>query len=194
MNIDWSKAPAEYPVWIQDITGEKLDGSGWHREECDDEGGRWTDADGKFWPKNCEARGKIIVHRRPSAEWAGTGLPPVGTVCEVEAFHIGRGNWTKVEILAHAKHDEHDALLVCEFNRGDRADMHGVIYREHIFRPIRTQEQIEAEERENATIDLYLTINFNDRKVDWDNLGSGRKDSYRRAYDAGFRKQPKEDA
>lgn len=182
MQIDWANAPEDYPVWIQDITGNKLDGSGWHRDEED----RWTDESGRFWPKDCEERKKITVHFRPVLEWTGTGLPPVGTVCEVEAFHIGRGNWTKVEILAHAKHDEHDALLVCEFNRGDRADMHGVIYREHIFRPIRTQEQIEAEERDAYVLDMTSHISFSDYKEARRICGE--------LYDAGYRKQPKEDA
>ena len=186
--IDWSKAPEGYPVWIQDLTGTKPDGSGWHREETaaynDEPCERWTDVDGRFWPKDCEARGRISVHRKPVEVWTGTGLPPVGTVCEVEVFHVCRGEWTVVEVLAHAKHDEDDALLVCEIDHdGDRADMHGIIYRPHYFRHIRTPEQIALEEREKAVDEIVAVW-----KKTMGRFAEEERGLAKMLYDHGYRK------
>lgn len=61
MNIDWSKAPEGYPIWIEDLQPEEFaDGSGWHR----DDGDRYTDADGLFWRK--PAANYYIAHELPA--------------------------------------------------------------------------------------------------------------------------------
>lgn len=77
-----------------------------------------------------------MLIQRPSA-WSGDGLPPVGTVCEDDA-----GN--EVVIVAHHVNGVHaifaeslEAGLLYYGSAGE-------------FRPIRTPEQIAAEEREKA--------------------------------------------
>jgi hypothetical protein len=57
MEIDWSKAPEGYPIWIEDLQPDEFaDGSGWHR----DEGTRYVDRDGLHWNK--PERGYYRVH------------------------------------------------------------------------------------------------------------------------------------
>lgn len=73
--------------------------------------------------------------KRP--EWDGDGLPPVGAVCE---YQDSLGQWEKVEITAIAK------MGICFV----QAAHDGENYVSKIsarFRPIRTAEQIAAEER-----------------------------------------------
>lgn len=176
--IDWSKAPKDathylpesefnFECWVKSCYSWRLkDQNEWHPDTSVD-----------YDIEHC------VAIPRPK-EWTGTGLPPVGTILETCAYHIQKGEWTEVEILAHAKHDEDDALLVCEIDHdGDRADMHGIIYRSHYFRPIRTQEQIEAEEREREV--QYMLNRFSGLTLGHAAL----------MYDAGYRRQPtKEDA
>lgn len=74
--------------------------------------------------------------------WTGGGLPPVGTVCEVNDQRSE--SWTKVDsILAHAHTAGRDVAVFqigdyIAFSPADR------------FRPIRTPEQIAEEERKAA--------------------------------------------
>lgn len=91
--IDWSKAPDGFPIWIQELTpNEDFDGSGWHR----DDGDRYIDQDGGYWTKPEE--GFYVVHM-PPATWTGTGLPPVGTVCE--ARNLTLKTWVMAVVLDH---------------------------------------------------------------------------------------------
>ena len=142
-DIDWSKAPEEATHYCasQTFNGIKY-GEHWLKP------GFYCMPGCKSWVEDeCRVPDDVLVCR-PSASWNGEGLPPVGTVCEVMASHIHKSKWVKVEILAHAKHDKHDAVLVCELkNNGGKSTLSGVIYAPHRFRPIRTKAQIEAEER-----------------------------------------------
>lgn len=74
--------------------------------------------------------------------WAGEGLPPVGVECEVKN-DINDG-WDRVdEVLAHTTIK---GAVVAVFKRDDR-----VFYSPaDAFRPLRTPEQIAAEERQRA--------------------------------------------
>lgn len=125
--IDWSKAPEEYPIWIESLRDG--DPSGWHK----DVGLAYRDEHGREWTKPEE--GFYIVHM-PPALWTGTGLPPVGTVCEVDG--------EKVFVVAH--HMNGINAIYAE------APDSGLLYygEPNEFRPIRTPEQIAAEEREKA--------------------------------------------
>lgn len=60
MNIDWSKAPEGYLIWIEDLKPEIFgDLGGWHR----DDGDRYTDEHGNHWGK--PALFAYVVHERP---------------------------------------------------------------------------------------------------------------------------------
>lgn len=94
------------------------------------------------------------VVARPSThngEWTGLGLPPVGTVCEVFNDDLSGAAWEKCTILFTGKHRVvYDSESCCE----------RVGYMDCLkFRPIRTAEQIAAEDREKALSDLCLVIN-----------------------------------
>lgn len=87
-----------------------------------------------------------LMIQRPAPQWSGDGLPSVGTVCE---YRIKDGIWfpctvklilnpcpgSKWQIIADCPHLEWDQLL-------DSKNC--------ALRPIRTQAQIEAEERDAA--------------------------------------------
>lgn len=71
MNIDWSKAPKGYPIWIEDLKphiGGDL--GGWHR----DDGDRYTDEHDLHWGK--PAGNDYLVHVEPQPESDGTKVQP----------------------------------------------------------------------------------------------------------------------
>lgn len=124
------------------------------------------------------------------AEWSGEGLPPVGTVCEFripEEFdgvspwrpELRQGN--RVEIIyrydtgvsevAVFKFDVAVGFLVEQASAG-------------CFRPIRTPEQIAADEREKSILDMARSM--------MTGLVAAGDQEFKRAeklYDAGYRKQ-----
>jgi len=78
-------------------------------------------------------------------EWNGKGLPPVGTVCEHSNINHWEP-WTKVTIVAHHFIEEDDLLVaVFVYKNGSSHSSEG----DH-FRPLRTSDQIAAEERKKA--------------------------------------------
>lgn len=108
-------------------------------------------------------------------EWGGVGLPPVGVDCEVENEVLG--GWDRAEkILAHSSINGKDVAV---FQRGDL-----IAYAfSGSFRPIRTAEQVAAEEREKAIDEMSgwsgkTEINPATERVILERL-----------YDAGYRKQ-----
>lgn len=134
MNIDWSKAPEDYPIWLEDLHPRNGgDMSGWHR----DDGDRYTDADGNHWKKR-DAEDYYAVYLSP--EWTGEGLPPVGTIC-----HCGT-HGRAVEVLK--------VELVPYVSAACRALDNSELFWGGEFSPIRTPEQIAAEEREKAAYEL----------------------------------------
>ncbi|WP_312272265.1 hypothetical protein [Pseudomonas sp.] len=138
MNIDWSKAKEDcigamvaqfhsrnvYPGLIEFIYKDaKPDALSGHRD-CYKEG---PDA----W---------LYVPRPAEPTWNGPqdGLPPVGTVCELQ-------DATEVRILAHTKRAGAPvAVYQCTDSESIEA------YTASFFRPIGTPEQIAAEERDKA--------------------------------------------
>ena len=149
MSIDWSKAPEGFPIWLEDIRPSKRSGDSKDRSS-------WAkDGDGEYtlcgvtigwWAKSREGH-DFIAHQKP-AQWNEEGLPPVGTVCEHHKFGraITTGAETIVKIIAHITDDKRISpvavYMPCEGNPPcvgqGTADA---------FRPIRTPEQIAADER-----------------------------------------------
>lgn len=74
--------------------------------------------------------------------WTGEGLPPVGTVCEVDYCE----SWQRCEVVAHFRQrcGMVAAFTVDLVDGAKSLDAFG----SESFRPIRTPEQIAAEERE----------------------------------------------
>lgn len=184
--IDWSKAPEGFPLWLEGTNEENRKHSGWYR----DAGQVFEGAYGGQWRAFREGQ-FFTVYRNPGPlPWTGEGLPPVGTVCEHHKFGLAitTGAETIVKIIAHITDDKRISpvavYMPCEGNPPyvgqGTADA---------FRPIRTPQQIAAEERDKAIADLYFTINWNEGRETWPIISNGRKADYAKAIDAGYRKQ-----
>lgn len=126
-------------------------------------------------------------------EWDGAGLPPAGTVCEWAGYtyapedprepdlHVG----DSVEIIAHFKDGDFD-LAAFIFNPKKHNPVRGMAWVNQggpgCFRPIRTPEQIAAEDRDLAIAEMVATAKMA--------TGFGQNVADHAAlYDAGYRKQ-----
>ncbi|WP_288080322.1 hypothetical protein [Pseudomonas sp.] len=113
-------------------------------------------------------------------DWSGEGRPPVGVVCEVEPHNTlwGLNTMLAVEMKIAGYHDE----LVWLIDRDGRS--HWTRTDKAEFRPIRTAEQIAAEEREKAVAAmLELDPYLHDAPMGM----LSRQDFCRKLYDAGCR-------
>jgi hypothetical protein len=171
--IDWSKAPEGATHYTPNGVG--FFAAFWRKYD-----GKWTDAwiiESHSWPfvhyKNpCgPSHASLAVERPQPTPWSGEGLPPVGTVCEVNDAR--NDTWTRVdEVLASASLSDRDVAV---FRIGDYiayspADR---------FRQIRTPEQIAADERK-AAIDEMAMIGC---------MADSPRSLSEKLYDAGYRKQ-----
>lgn len=92
-----------------------------------------------YYGKNSGPSCEKSITARPSTAWSGEGLPPVGVECE---YQDSFDDWHKVEITGHSK------LGVCFVADGCSGENY--VKKESKFRPIRTPEQIAADERAAA--------------------------------------------
>jgi hypothetical protein len=137
MEIDWSKAPEGATHYNpHDISTPwrmlGTDGLGWWWN-----GGTWLPVLGKFAP--------LTYIAKPSP-WAGEGLPPVGTVCE---YRVGNGDWWQctVKYVTRPIDGENTHVVIdCPHLGGEQVSCVGDDYGHVTFRPIRTPEQIAAEQ------------------------------------------------
>lgn len=116
----------------------------------------------------CDNGGEYLIPDRRIAEWNGTGMPPVGTVCLGENSSM---QWVPGTIVYIGK-DHRDLLAIMQT---DTEILYGEIGE---FRPIKTAEQIAAEERLKA-IDEMLEIC---------NAVPEGESKLAHLYDAGYRK------
>ena len=166
--IDWSKAPEgathrSATAWFKrDEVGVYLFDAGmwcllpWGKSQLD-----W------FW-------------ERPSPAWSGEWLPPVGVKCEFEP-HNDVWGFSTLEVSECTVIAYHNGFVWLDLGepgipvatRVDKID----------FRPIRTPEQIAADEREVAVNGMLMAAN-----------PAGHRAGYTRQlmeclYEAGYRKQ-----
>ncbi|HBP5690612.1 TPA: hypothetical protein L6B06_11545 [Pseudomonas aeruginosa] len=175
MSIDWSTAPKDATHWEPDsyhVFGSwmKKEGDSWFWWEGDV--GRWS-------PSLFISEQRMgTFEARPQESWNGQGLPPVGTVCEYRCNDSCEPNdWTAVHVLAHAAHGSDTAMLLAEDNNGEPGTMYGRIWVPGTCRPLRTPEQIAAEERAKAIEGMCFaeqTLTVKQAKA---------------LYDAGYRRQ-----
>lgn len=95
--------------------------------------------------------GWTLIETRPAAPlWPAAGvLPPVGTVCEARM----ESEWVTVQVMYLSKH----TALLSFFTDDD--DCEGAYSpKDCRFRPIRTAEQIEAEEKRNLQIEQLASM------------------------------------
>ncbi|MBK3437450.1 hypothetical protein [Pseudomonas sp. MF7448] len=199
MNIDWSKAPA----WAVGHALHAFGGEirevwvGEHQYQRLDQPKPFPYGGGNSDHRHNPRRSEFHFEQLRPAPWTGKGLPPVGTVCEFaggtncpeDPFDKDLKEGDEVTIIAHFKDGESE-LAAFTFNprnlsRGNACveqGMHGC------FRPIRTPEQIAAEEREKAIAEMV-----------YGGCGCDQSDGTTTAfvicrllYDAGYRKQVSE--
>ncbi|HEJ2170564.1 TPA: hypothetical protein ACKP5U_003273 [Pseudomonas aeruginosa] len=176
MSIDWSTAPKDATHWEPDsyhVFGSwmKKEGDSWFWWEGDV--GRWS-------PSLFISEQRMgTFEARPQESWNGQGLPPVGTVCERRTLPGGDGRYEQVRIIARTR----KGFPVWENTDGVFA---GISKFPHLvggrpeFRPIRTHEQIAAEEREAGISDMQTIT---------DGAGPTVYAKLSALYDAGYRRQ-----
>lgn len=135
--IDWSKAPEGATHFYK--CGNmflKVEGDGMVS---------YLRTDGVWEHNRChvDSYGGYLIPRPP--DWSGDGLPPVGTVCE---YYADEDTWRRCEIIAHK-----DGKAVAWVNHAHIWASSGAF-----LRPIRTPEQIAAEERNKAIRAIELHI------------------------------------
>lgn len=128
-----------------------------------------------------ESMQNLIARPAEPATWNGKGLPPVGTVCEWHGPNSdGPDGWVYTESKVVAYTD--DGLFICM----QKPSFWPVVQRidDCEFRPIRTPEQIAAEEREKAALEMAALMSGHDDRS---------KDCFKVLgeilYDAGYRRQ-----
>lgn len=107
----------------------------------------WWHGSGRFRAVANPGWGTWRYIPRPAA-WDGNGLPPVGAVCEYR-WDAG-DSWRVGTCVAHFE----DRAVICDRDNEDCAERLDT----HHVRPIRTPEQIAAEEREKAIDALCFDI------------------------------------
>ncbi|AVE32265.1 hypothetical protein [Pseudomonas aeruginosa] len=179
MSIDWSKAPEGATHW--EPRGPDF-GEGWMKKEGN-EWFYWGEGTNKWFKGklscNVSAEREATFEARPQDTWDGQGLPPVGTVCEYRCHDniCEPKDWTVVHVLAHANHGSDTAMLLAEDVSGEPGTMYGRIWIPRTCRPLRTPEQIAAEEREKAIEEMCFaeeTLTVKQAKA---------------LYEAGYRRQ-----
>lgn len=173
MNIDWSKAP-------KGATHCDSEGREFYRPASNYRGGEYYDPESQTWEILVDDFDQLIVDckKRPDRPvWNGEGLPPVGISCEYDTSLSGRNpSYQECKIEAYAKGQ---VVFSCP-DTGDRLYIN--IPDDCRFRPIRTPEQIAAEEREATVQKMIQDIGVSDTDG-WDHLRCAA------LYDAGYRKQ-----
>lgn len=150
VDIDWTKAPegaTQYVVgsirpWERIFDGQLsyFNGADWYQLRM----------------REGSEEMQIIERPQPTHAWNGTGLPPVGTVCEYKRNDVAyRQEWVKVTL----KYAGVEVTVLELFSNGSE-------YVEPspscIFRPTRTPEQIAADEREAAIEVIRLDLNLDE--------------------------------
>lgn len=161
-NVDWSKAPEGATHWMPE--SQYWEARFWKREGKANyvfEGGEWKSSLAKPFGH------PALVIRPDTTQWNGEGLPPVGAYIEV--FHPIYG-W----IGARSVGSDGEAAIV-RTNDGYAGAF------PHQMRPIRTPEQIAAEERERAIKEMW--------SVYWQPHAATAMEGLGLLYDAGYRKQ-----
>ena len=168
--IDWSKAPADAThCWAQAQDFFKLDHGNWMVWY-------WNEM---RWAKSTIAeRWSGLVERTTTPSWSGEGLPPVGVVCE---YCCVNDKWRQVKVIAHMIEMQKDNPCAVS-QLGDTGPL--CIGGASSFRPIRTPEQIEKDERQAAVKDMMSHIYACLPRECWDESGP----ACFTLYDAGYRK------
>ncbi|MDH0749489.1 hypothetical protein N5D61_24500 [Pseudomonas sp. GD03842] len=169
MNIDWTKAPKGATHFV--ISAEHRIASGWYQQD----GVKMRDLarEGEYAFRIDDLHEGRMLRLVPRIEpWNGEGLPPVGTVCELRAHKLTEWSAAKIE-FAYRNVIVWDWIGEPSINGLCTAYSHNVE-----LRPIRTAEQIAAEEREAAICAMMEVCSELPCRQSCEDL-----------YEAGYRKQ-----
>ncbi|HGM7971563.1 TPA: hypothetical protein ACKP9O_001622 [Pseudomonas aeruginosa] len=170
MSIDWSKAPEGATHWEPE--GHEFS-EGWMKKEGD-YWFCWVEGINKWLhgPScNVSADREATFEARPQEAWDGQGLPPVGAKCLTDRNDFIR----EVTILCHGK------TRTFVFDHVSQEEI-CLLLKDRVFLPIRTPEQIAAEERRKSILHLANLL------ID----SRGQCNEYSQAeaiFDAGYRRQ-----
>lgn len=127
---------------------------------------------------------EIFFAEKPDPQWRGLqdGLPPVGAVCE---YHVGNGPWFNCEIrylITPISGQPKEVVIFAPHLFGEQVGVIGTGNGEVSFRPIRTPEQIAADERNAAIAEMCGDAGKPDMPM-------RSRERAAILYDAGWRKQ-----
>lgn len=141
--IDWSKAPEGFPLWLEFKTDAHRMHSGWYRKDGNyfkgHYGAHWPEyRTGQFFnvhykPEKHLINDAYLAPLSPSPAWSGDGNPPTGV--DIEVLHELYG-YIGARVVGQ------DGLATIVRTNDGYAGVFA-----HQMRPIRTPEQIEADER-----------------------------------------------
>ena len=142
---------------------------------------RYIANEGEYTFRLDDLHSQRMLHliERPT-QWNGEGLPPVGAACE---YRVGSGTWypcTIRYITTPISDEELQVVAHCPHLNGDQIGGVGNGIGEINFRPIRTPEQIAAEEREKDIEELRALLS---------NVACDYYHAAVAMIDAGYRKQ-----
>ncbi len=177
--IDWSKAPegaTHYLPSCKEYFASWIKRNGQYLMAIIDDGEdtKWGAA-GEY-----SAKRDLLIARPQPTPWSGEGLPPVGLRVEAAIPHATGPNcersfiWIEGSVIAY---HEIKGKTYAWFAEDDGFYPPNVLE----FRPIRTPEQIAADEREAAILVLI--------KDAGKDVATASFEQARRIYDAGWRKQ-----
>jgi hypothetical protein len=167
--IDWSKAPEGATQYVINSVGpwEKIEAGRlyyWYK-------GDWLKLP---WRGNDSCPEIKIVKRPQPTQWSGEGLPPAGVVCEIKSMARGsERDWFKASVLYSSAY----TIVLDDYRAGEFVAHPATLQ----FRPIRIPEQIAADEREAAILELI--------KDAGKDAATASFEQARKIYDAGWRKQ-----
>lgn len=190
MNIQWDKAPEGVLAFHPAVNGYSD-----HWVKWDEKGNNWfcvTGFESGGWVNSFTSMHPKYVHefiyRNPkTCVWNGQGLPPVGTVCEYLWLWAQKIVYVRIKVLSH---DEERAQFRVISGGGIgslRECNQRVENGQPMFRPIRTPDQIAAEERLQKAIELYGAV-MNHSGQQFKALPAERQQHYLHLIDAGWQK------
>ncbi|WP_054077222.1 hypothetical protein [Pseudomonas amygdali] len=172
MMIDWSKAPEGATHYYKGSPQPWRDLSGYNWKYFMN--GEWH-----LCPTCCTSAelmrelGKVLLALPLPQVWNGEGLPPVGTVCERRFLYVEGSSWRQITICFIGEQKI--------FYRDEAGEEWANLPDDLRFRPIRTAEQIAADERAAAIEEMWTTYWQPDTPTAKAGLGL--------LWDAGYRKQ-----
>lgn len=192
MNIDWSKAPEDAThagnspyekgvvTWFKGISDPTS------RNHFMNAGSM------NAWAISSENLSAWYLIERPKKQeaWDGDGLPPVGTVCEV-LWNESRAEYLRTKVFGVNEHGQ----PIHRFDEGPKkyqyqADVLRTASGTQVFRPIRTAEQVAAEEWDKARTEALNAMSANGKTANEpEALWKFRLKVLGEMLDMGYRKQ-----